>query len=219
VILSGGLDSTTLVYDLVHDGYDVQALSFNYGQKHVKEVDYALTTAVRLGLQHFTLNVSGISQLIRSALTTVSMDVPNGHYTDASMRRTIVPNRNAIMLSIAYGHAVSIGADIVATAVHAGDHAIYPDCRLNFIHALTAAFMTGNQSSITIYTPYIGMTKSDIVKRGEQLEVPWDDTWSCYNGRELHCGTCGTCVERREAFELANVQDTTGYETEQERTL
>jgi 7-cyano-7-deazaguanine synthase len=140
------------------------------------------------------------------------MDVPEGHYEAESMKATVVPNRNAIMISIAYGHAVSIGAETVGVGVHAGDHAIYPDCRAQFIDMLSSTLQVGNDSDLRIYAPFIDKTKSDIVKYGTALGVPFDLTWSCYKGLEKHCGRCGTCVERKEAFQLAGVNDPTEYD-------
>jgi 7-cyano-7-deazaguanine synthase len=211
VIFSGGMDSTVLVYDLVKD-HEVHALSFMYGQRHSKEIEYAVRTVRELNIHHHIVPLHNLAQLLGgSALTNRDIPVPEGYYTAESMKATIVPNRNAIMLSIAYGHAVAIKAECVATAVHAGDHAIYPDCRKDFLGRLEKALMSGNSSGITIYAPYVDKTKANICAYGAHLGVPFEKTWSCYKGGIFHCGVCGTCVERKEAFELTGVADYTIY--------
>lgn len=211
VIFSGGMDSTVLLYDLKAH-YDLTAISFNYGQRHRKELAYALKTTELLRIPHHVVPLHNLSQLLGgSALTDRSVPIPEGHYTSETMRSTIVPNRNAIMLSIAYGHAISIGAAFVATAVHAGDHAIYPDCRNEFIVRLENALKSGNDSDCGIWAPYVMRSKADICKLGVELNVPFQMTWSCYKGGDFHCGVCGTCVERREAFQLTGTVDPTIY--------
>jgi 7-cyano-7-deazaguanine synthase len=199
-IFSGGMDSTVLIYDLLKE-YEVHALSFMYGQRHRKELDFAMRTARTLKIPHHIVPLNTLGQLLGgSSLTDASLEVPEGHYTDETMRSTIVPNRNAIMLSIAYGHAIAIRAQVVATAVHAGDHAIYPDCRSSFLSLLEEAFQEGCDSSIELVAPYVMKTKTEIAQLGMLLDVPFQDTWSCYKGGEIHCGRCGTCVERKEAL-------------------
>lgn len=216
--LSGGLDSVTLAYALTQDGADLVALSFDYGQRHAKEIDFAARCADRLGADHHVVDLRSVGTLLTgSALTDRSVDVPEGHYTDVSMAATVVPNRNAIMLSVAVGVAVARGADAVATAVHAGDHAVYPDCRPAFIDAAEREAQIANEGfikdSFRFLAPYVDVTKGEIVRRGAALDVPFAQTWSCYLGGARHCGRCGTCVERREAFEVAGVADPTEYAT------
>ena len=216
--LSGGLDSTTLAYELAAEGHDLVALSFDYGQRHAKEVEFAARTAGRLGAEHHVVDLRSVGALLTgSALTDQDVAVPEGHYTDESMAATVVPNRNAIMLSVAVGVAVARGAEAVATAVHAGDHTIYPDCRPEFIEAIEHEARVANEGFIAdgfeVRAPFLRLTKDEIVRRGAALGVPFEETWSCYVGAELHCGRCGTCVERREAFELAGVPDPTRYAT------
>jgi len=150
-----------------------------------------------------------------SALTDPSVEVPEGHYEAESMKATVVPNRNAIMLSIAFGIAAAEGATGVAAGFHAGDHAIYPDCRPMFVDRFAAMQLASLDYPISLYTPFLYKSKADIVKEGTLLRVPFGLTWSCYRGGELHCGKCGTCVERREAFQLAGVDDPTEYEVSQ----
>jgi len=214
--LSGGLDSVTLAHELAADGHELVALSFDYGQRHAKEIDFAARCAQRLGADHHVVDLRSITPLLTgSALTDAAVEVPEGHYTDASMAATVVPNRNAIMLSVAIGVAVARGASAVATAVHAGDHPIYPDCRPAFIDAIEHEARVANEGFIAadfrVLAPFLQVAKDEIVRRGAALGVPFDETWSCYVGGAEHCGRCGTCVERREAFELAGVADPTLY--------
>lgn len=214
-IVSGGLDSVTLAHDLAYRGYELHVLSFDYGQRHKKELAYAQECAEALGARWDLVDLSGLGVLLRSALTHANLPVPKGHYADPTMALTVVPNRNAIMLSIAWGVAVSAQAQAIATAVHAGDHFIYPDCRPEFVRAFnrmgrlaTAGFA---HKDLTVLAPFVHLTKADIVRRGAELNVPFGHTWSCYEGGDVHCGLCGTCYERREAFVVAGVTDPTVY--------
>lgn len=220
VLFSGGMDSATLLLDLISNGYTPVALSVHYGQKHRVELIFAAELAKSLGVVHHIVDLEAIKVLISASALTGSGLIPEGHYAADTMSQTVVPNRNAILLSLAYGLATSIKAAKVCTAVHAGDHAIYPDCRPGFIKAFEAM----EEESITretyqircpqLYAPFLNMTKAQIVKHGAALGVPWDQTWSCYNGDlELgQCGRCGTCIERVEAFALAGVLDPTRYQ-------
>ncbi len=212
-VVSGGLDSTTLVYDLRASGHEVHCVSFNYAQRHKKELDFAIETSSRLGLQHTIIDLSesgltGVFANSGSSLVDNFVPVPDGHYAEESMKQTIVPNRNMIMLAIAAGIGVSVGAERVATGVHAGDHFIYPDCRPDFIQAAHEAIVYGNDGSTPpmggVFAPYLHKTKEDIAFRALELKVPLELTWSCYKGGELHCGTCGTCTERLEAIDGAS---------------
>lgn len=221
-LLSGGLDSTTLAYDLKVQGFNLHLLSFDYGQRHRKELESAQRTAQDLNARHDTVGLrrQGVgyweplaSILGPSSLTDLDTEVPDGHYAEESMRATVVPNRNAIMLSIAYGVAVAEGARLVAFAAHAGDHAIYPDCRPEFVQSMVRAFDAGNRWQVDdllpdIVAPYIQVPKGDIAVLAHNLGVPIADTWSCYKGGDVHCGTCGTCYERRESLKYA--QEITG---------
>ena len=217
VIISGGLDSTVLAYYIKRNYDNMHLVSFNYGQRHVKELHYAMRTAHKLNAKHTIIDLTNLTPLIsQSSLTNPDIVVPDGHYAEETMRITVVPNRNAIMLAIAYGIAVNEKAHIVAAGVHTGDHFIYPDCRPPFFEYLNKAFQHGNEGfglpHLRIVTPFIGDNKSAIAREGARLNVPmFTDTWSCYKGGEIHCGTCGTCVERREAFQLAQLEDTTLY--------
>ena len=212
IVYSGGLDSTVLLYHLVAAGHEIHALSINYGQRHQCELDHAAAICTKLGIPHPTADLSSIRPLLAgSSLTSSEIEVAEGHYTEESMKSTVVPNRNMIFLAIATGHALSINADQIAYAAHSGDHAIYPDCRNDFADAMSAAIRLADWKSIDLIRPFVNWTKADIVRRAAELSVPLDQTWSCYNGGEEHCGRCGTCIERREAFHLASVDDPTAY--------
>lgn len=167
----------------------------------------------RLGVDHRVLNLSGLGALLAgSCLTDQSVPLPEGHYAAESMKATVVPNRNMVLLAIAASWALSLGAERVAYAAHGGDHAIYPDCRPEFAVAMDVVFGVCDWKALSLYAPFLDATKADLVKLGAQLAVPFELTWSCYAGGEKHCGRCGTCVERREAFKLAGVTDPTTYE-------
>ena len=218
-VVSGGLDSTTMAYSLRAQGYSLIAISFDYGQRHRKELAFAEQMAADLDAPWtlIDLHAAGLTNVLTgSALTDDTVTVPDGHYADESMKITVVPNRNAIMLSIACALAVTREAGAVAFGAHTGDHFIYPDCRPEFVRAFEAMVNIAVEglASIEILAPFLSMTKTDIVKLGDELKVPFERTWSCYKGGTLHCGTCGTCVERREAFAQAHVVDPTLYVSE-----
>jgi len=251
-IVSGGLDSTTLVYDMLDKGYRPHLLSFDYGQRHKKELTFARATAQRLGLEFHVIDLRGITELIsNSALTSLpsrtyelltdgenlqvgkpvnmydvavpAIEVPEGHYAEDTMKQTVVPNRNMIMLSIAAGVAVNNKYKTIGFGVHSGDHFIYPDCRPRFVVNAGWAILSGNEgfhhfeehlinppgeeestpAYTPIYAPFLHKTKADIAYRALELGVPIQHTWSCYKGGENHCGRCGTCVERLEAIDEA----------------
>jgi 7-cyano-7-deazaguanine synthase len=217
-VLSGGLDSTTMSYWLRAEGYGLAAISFDYGQRHRKELEFAEQMSADLGASWtlIDLHAAGLTAVLgATALTDDNVAVPDGHYADESMRITVVPNRNAIMLSIACALAVTREAEAVAFGAHTGDHFIYPDCRPEFVRAFATMvnLAVDGLATIDILTPLLAMTKADIVKLGDELHVPFERTWSCYKGGALHCGTCGTCYERREAFAVARVVDPTPYES------
>ncbi len=213
VVCSGGLDSITLAYQIAAEAEIVALVSFNYGQRHIKELSYAQRCAEHLNVAHHIVDLSPVGNYLTSALTD-NIDVPEGHYAKESMKATVVPNRNAIMLTVAYGMAVSLQADTVAIAVHGGDHFIYPDCRPDFIESFATMqrFALADVADIQLYAPFLHVDKASIVRAGVQYQVPFENTWSCYQGQEKHCGRCGTCVERREAFSEANVDDPTLYD-------
>lgn len=217
LIASGGMDSATLAYYYKDQGYDLVLVGFNYGQRHKKELDSLVKLGELLDAQVNVVDLSVLAQHLHgSSLTSPEVAVPDGHYAEETMKATVVPNRNAIMLSIATGIAVSEEADLVATGVHAGDHFIYPDCRPDFIQSLDVALRLGTEGFSTedfhIEAPFVAITKADIAALGWKLGVPYELTWSCYKGGENHCGRCGTCVERIEAFIESNTPDPTIYD-------
>lgn len=214
-IASGGMDSATLAWKYHRDGYDLLLIGFDYGQRHRKELDSLAAIADRLGAEYRIVSLPLRDALHGSALTSDDVDVPDGHYAEETMKATVVPNRNAIMLSIATGIAVAEGADVVATGVHAGDHFIYPDCRPAFFNPFADAMEHANEgftvTGFHLEAPFIEMTKAEIAYLGSNLGVDYAITWSCYKGGDIHCGRCGTCVERIEAFIDADVDDPTEY--------
>lgn len=219
LIHSGGLDSTVLLYYLQAKGHSVYALSINYGQRHQCELVQAKEICRLNNVTHEIADLSSIQPLLAgSSLTSPEIEVAEGHYTEDSMKSTVVPNRNMILLSIATAYALSIGAEKVAYAAHSGDHAIYPDCRKEFADAMAEAICLCDWKTIELIRPFVGWTKADIVCCGAELNVPFEKTWSCYKGNSVHCGRCGTCIERREAFDLAAVKDPTRYEDDAPET-
>lgn len=212
-IYSGGMDSTVLLFHLRSQGYDVSALSVDYGQRHRKELDSARSICRMVGIPHEVADLRGIAHLLKgNSLIGSEVEVPEGHYAEESMKATVVPNRNMIMLSVAIGYAISLGAQFVAYGAHSGDHTIYPDCRPEFAAALNTAALLADWHQVELLRPFVRLTKAEIVKRGAELNIPFELTWSCYKGGERHCGLCGTCVERAEAFSLAGLQDPTDYD-------
>ena len=200
LILSGGVDSTTLLYD--EQERIALAISFDYGSKHnAREIPFARMHCERLGIKH-----------IVSSLLEGGEEIPEGHYADENMKSTVVPFRNGIMLSIAVGIAESNGLKYVMMANHGGDHTIYPDCRPEFVKAFDEAASAGTFVNVRLRSPYTNITKADIARRGKELGINYAETWSCYKGGDKHCGKCGTCVERREAFAEAGIDDTTEYD-------
>ncbi|UWQ08733.1 7-cyano-7-deazaguanine synthase QueC [Aliiroseovarius crassostreae] len=214
VVCSGGLDSVSLAHVIADRGDLTRLISFDYGQRHRKELSYAAGCAERLGVPHHVIDMRSIGAALSGSALTDDIDVPDGHYAEDTMKITVVPNRNAIMLTIAYGIAAANGDEAVATAVHGGDHFIYPDCRPAFTEAfdkMQRAALDG-YADVALFTPFVHRSKADIVAEGAKVGTPFAETWSCYKGGQHHCGRCGTCVERREAFHLAGINDPTIYE-------
>lgn len=206
VLLSGGMDSVTLLHTAValYGNDVVVAVSFDYGQRHKKELEYARNTADRLGVKHHVFVVGDLFTQMHSQCSLVSSTpVPEGHYAEESMKATVVPNRNMFMLSIAAAFAMANGYPKVWFGAHAGDHTIYPDCRPEFVDALSKAVELADWNKVTIHAPFVNLSKSEIVAIGDNLQIDWGTTWSCYNGGEEPCGKCGTCVEREEALDEA----------------
>ena len=212
IIVSGGMDSITLLYERKDE--IALGISFDYGSNHnAREIPFARMHCERLGIRHLVINLSFIHDYFKSSLLSGADKIPEGSYDDDNMKSTVVPFRNGIMLSIAVGIAESEGLTKVFIANHGGDHAIYPDCREEFIEAIDAASQAGTFEHVRILAPYTNITKTDIALRGKQLEIDYSETWSCYKGGEVHCGKCGTCVERKQALREAGLEDTTQYES------
>lgn len=214
VLLSGGMDSVTALFHAHAEHEVVGALSFDYGSKHAaRELPCAAANSERLGIPHRIISLPFINETFSSDLLRSGGAIPDGHYAHETMKQTVVPFRNGIMLAIAAGYAESNGAEGLVIAAHHGDHAIYPDCRQTFMQAMAMAIELGTYARLALLTPFIRDHKAALVRRGAALGVDFRMTYSCYKGGEKHCGTCGTCVERREAFMEAGVQDPTDYES------
>lgn len=213
VVCSGGLDSVTLAHHVAAHANLCGLLSFDYGQRHLKELDYARACARRLGVAHRRVDLTDVGRHLTGSALTDDIPVPDGHYAEETMKLTVVPNRNAIMLAVAFGAAAASGAEAVALAVHGGDHFIYPDCRPDFIAAFThmQTLALDGIADIALQAPFLNRDKTAIAVAAGRLGVPIDATWSCYKGGAIHCGRCGTCVERREALHAAGVPDPTDY--------
>ncbi|WP_029257345.1 7-cyano-7-deazaguanine synthase QueC [Glaciecola sp. HTCC2999] len=216
LIYSGGMDSFTLLHHILDQGLavnEIAALTFNYGQKHVKEVEFARRVCEALGIQHKVVDISAINSLMGGSSLTDDIEIPEGHYEADNMQSTVVPNRNMILLSMAVAYAVSLEADKVYYGAHSGDHAIYPDCRPEFVQKMDEVCRIANYQSVSIDTPFIHMSKIEILTRGVNLGLDYSQTWTCYNGREHACGKCGACVERLEAFTENGQTDPLTYES------
>ena len=210
IIYSGGLDSTTLLYE--ERERVALAVTFDYGSNHAaREIACAKHHCALLGIEHLVIELGFMSRYFQSSLLSGAADVPDGNYDVANMKSTVVPFRNGIMLSIACGLAESRGLKRVLIANHGGDHAIYPDCRPTFVDAMNAAMQAGTYEGVQLAAPYTNISKADIIRRGARLGIDYGATYSCYRGGEHHCGTCGTCTERREAFREAGIPDPTKY--------
>jgi 7-cyano-7-deazaguanine synthase len=213
VTFSGGMDSATLIAFLLRDGHEVIALGIDYGQRHRVELQYADRFSRRMGIRIESADLRGITRLLSgSSLTDPAIPVPLGHYESQSMKQTVVPNRNMLLLATAAAFAVGEKAQYIAYAAHAGDHAIYPDCRPAFADAMAAAIALCDWEPPALIRPFIDKTKADIARLGADIGVPFELTWSCYQGGDRHCGACGTCIERREAFVIAGLKDPTDYD-------
>lgn len=210
IIVSGGMDSTTLLYDRRDE--IALAISFDYGSNHnAREIPYAEMHCKRLGIEHITIPLDFMHKYFRSSLLEGADAIPEGHYADENMKSTVVPFRNGIMLAVAAGVAESRNLTKLLIANHGGDHTIYPDCRPEFISAMDSATNAGTYIGVRVVAPYTNITKGDIARIGKKLGIDYAETWSCYKGGEKHCGKCGTCVERKEALAYAGIEDTTEY--------
>jgi len=212
VIYSGGMDSFTVLNKAIEEGKDVYPLTFNYGQRHSKEIDYAANVCKNLNVPHKIVDISAINQLMVGNSLTDDIDIPEGHYAQESMKSTMVPNRNMVLLSMAIAYAVSLDARAVYYGAHSGDHAIYPDCRPEFVAKMNDVSQIANYDPVDIVSPYIKDDKIGILRDGIRMGLDYGQTWTCYNGREHACGQCGSCVERLEAFEKNDLTDPLTYE-------
>ena len=211
LIVSGGMDSITMLYE--YKERIALGISFDYGSNHnAREIPFAAMHCERLGIKHIVINLGFMHQYFKSSLLEGAEAIPEGNYDDENMKSTVVPFRNGIMLSIAAGVAESNGLKYVMMANHGGDHTIYPDCRPEFVSAMSEATRLGTYPGIEVLAPYTGITKSDIARHGKALGIDYAETWSCYKGGDKHCGKCGTCRERREALAEAGIEDHTEYE-------
>ena len=214
IVVSGGMDSTTMLYE--YRSEIALAITFDYGStQNARAREFAILHCRRLGIEHLIIPLDFMHRYFKSALLQGPEAIPDGHYADDNMRATVVPFRNGIMLAIACGIAESRGLRRVMIANHSGDHTIYPDCRPEFVDAMSSAMSAGTYEGVTVWAPYTGISKADIARRGAALGLDYSLTYSCYKGGERHCGTCGTCVERREALAGAGVADPTPYENEE----
>ena len=214
-IYSGGLDSTVLLHQLIAQCQEVECVNFNYGSNHNDmERTMACLNVKRLGLNPIIeVPLAFVKNLFTSSLLSGAETIPEGHYQEETMRSTVVPFRNGILIAIAAGIAESNGCDMVSYGAHAGDHYIYPDCRPQFIDAMSDAVREGTEKQIKLHAPFYNMTKGDVVSMGSILGVNFKHTYSCYKGNTLHCGVCGACNERKEAFKEVGVKDPTEYQS------
>lgn len=213
IVVSGGMDSVTLLYDFKDE--IALGISFDYGSNHNhNELPLAALHCKRLGIPHIVVPLGFMHQHFKSSLLESGASIPDGSYDEENMRSTVVPFRNGVMLAVAAGIAESNGLDRVLIANHGGDHTIYPDCRPEFIAAMDAAVAAGTFANVHVVAPYTNISKADIARRGAALGIDYAETWSCYKGGDVHCGTCGTCVERKEALREAGIADKTPYLTD-----
>lgn len=212
VIYSGGMDSFTVLHLAKQQGFDVHALSFDYGQRHNKELEVAASVCQQENIPHKVVDITAINQLLQgSSLTSKDIDIPTGDYADANMQSTVVPNRNMILLSLAIGYAVSLKADKVFYGAHSGDHDIYPDCRPEFVDAINGVSALANYEPIEIVSPFLHDSKLTILKTGLDMGLDYANTWTCYQGLEKACGKCGSCIERLGAFAALGLTDPIAY--------
>ena len=210
-VISGGMDSTTMLHE--YKDLIALAVTFDYGSNHnAREIECAINNCEMLGIEHLVIPLDFMGKYFKSSLLSGADEIPEGHYADENMKSTVVPFRNGIMLSIACGLAESRGLRYVMLANHGGDHAIYPDCRKGFIDAMSDAMAEGTYDHVAIFAPYTSITKGDIAKRGKAIGMDYSLTYSCYKGREKHCGKCGTCIERKEALAEAGITAPPEYE-------
>lgn len=219
VIYSGGMDSYTVLHRALREGYEVHALSFHYGQRHARELDVAREVCESLGVAHQVVDIRAIHGLIgASALTDATQQMPRADYAEDNMKATVVPNRNMILLSLAIGHAVNLEAELCYYGAHGGDHAIYPDCRPEFVARMNDVAAIANYTPVEIRAPYLHASKSDILAEGLRMGLDYAHTWTCYLGEALACGECGSCRERLQAFASQGLVDPLPYRDQTSQT-
>lgn len=211
VVYSGGMDSFTVLHNALATGAEVYPISFNYGQKHSKELLFAKKVCEELNLTHKIVDISAINSLMTGSSLTDDIDIPEGHYHDSNMKSTVVPNRNMILLSLAIAYAVSLESKKVFYGAHSGDHHIYPDCRPEFVEAMNKVSLIANYQAVEIVAPYLYQSKADILRSGLSMNLDYSKTWTCYKGQEQACGKCGACHERLESFAENGVSDPLEY--------
>ncbi|MHB0774135.1 7-cyano-7-deazaguanine synthase QueC [Halomonas sp. WWR20] len=212
VIYSGGMDSFTVLHRAIAEGFEIHALSFDYGQRHARELDVARHVCQQLGIAHQVVDIRAIHGLIgNSALTDTRRAMPSGDYNDSNLTATVVPNRNMILLSLAIAQAVNIGAPVVFYGAHGGDHALYPDCRPEFVERMNEVAAIANFEAVEIRAPYLHSHKADILADGLALHLDYAQTWTCYLGEAEACGECGSCRERLAAFAAHGLSDPLPY--------
>ena len=215
IVLSGGMDSAVLLWWAIEKlELKVKTVSVNYGQRHSRELKSASCLSSLCGAEHYLIDLSSMKRVLPNNALTGDIEIPEGHYAEPNMMKTVVPNRNMMLISVALSIAGSSGANKVMFGAHAGDHPVYPDCRPEFVERMNEVASVCWYEPIQLSAPFVQKSKANIVELGDAMGVPWEETWSCYKGGEIHCGLCGTCVERREAFMLAEVIDPTEYEDE-----
>jgi 7-cyano-7-deazaguanine synthase len=207
-IYSGGMDSFTLVHLLAEQGELHSCLSFDYGQRHRRELTCAEDVCHELGVKHQIIDLKSLKPLLKgSSLTDDKVPTPEGHYAEKTMKLTVVPNRNMIMLSLGIAYAVSHLLDRVAFGAHSGDHAIYPDCRPEFQEQMDAVAQIANWHPVRVVAPFLSSDKATILSHGLSRGLDYNKTWTCYEGESIACGRCGSCQERLEAFALNKAND------------
>jgi 7-cyano-7-deazaguanine synthase len=212
IIVSGGMDSITLLHDIHSQGEELHAISFDYNQRHQKEIRFAKLNCEKLNIPHKIISLSILNDIAPSSLTRIEPQIPEGQYDGENMKQTVVPNRNMVMLSLAASYAIGIGATKLYYGAHSGDHTIYPDCRPEFVEAISKTLFLCDWHPIELKVPYLHGNKTTILKRGLELGVDYSQTWTCYNGREMACGKCGSCDERLAAFRELGIKDPLEYE-------
>jgi len=212
VIYSGGMDSFTLLNKVIQDGYHVYTISFDYGQRHQKELKYAKNVCQTLNIIHKEIDIKNINSLLKGSALTDDLPIPLQSYDVSTMKTTVVPNRNMILISLATAYAISLQATCIFYGAHHDDGAVYPDCRPEFVSKINEVTNICDWTPITVYAPYLNATKTDILKDGLAMNLDYSQTWTCYNGKSLACGACGACLSRLKAFQNLGITDPIHYQ-------